>query len=80
VVTINPSRGVSVEHRNQGPSGPILKKGHVYLEGTDKDDIAVIFDMKTTSQLLSKEIDVSVANGNEIVLTVAPTEILTSDQ
>lgn len=66
---VDPCKGLSVEHENHGGRVDIYREGHVYVEGTDKDDITVIFDLKTTSPTLADGFDVHVSNGN-IVLTV----------
>jgi hypothetical protein len=67
---VDPSKGLSVEHENHGGRADIYREGHVYVEGTDKDDITIIFDLKTTSQTLVEGFDIHVDDGNHILLTV----------
>lgn len=68
--------GVSVTHRPQGLNSFITHKGEVRIEGTDKEEINVIIDFKATSKVLAESIDVSVLNGNDIIITVLHLEII----
>jgi hypothetical protein len=71
---VDPSKGMSLEHRNRhrnrGVAPYLYREGQVKIEGTKGENITLIFDFKTTSQTLADDIDISVANGNEIILTV----------
>jgi hypothetical protein len=61
-----------VEHHNRGWSNG-RREGHVSVEGTDKDDAVVIFELSTRMSNANKlfdGLDIDVVNGNEIILTV----------
>lgn len=68
--TISGAKGVSVIHRREGKSGHINTRGHVLLESTDKEDIHVIIEWKTTSKVISEGNSVSLQNGNDLIITV----------
>jgi hypothetical protein len=67
------AKGLSVEHRQKGRAF-VHRESHVQVEGTYKDDITVLIDVKATSGVIVENIDISLVNGNEIIITVYPTE------
>jgi hypothetical protein len=67
---LSPSNGVSVTHRRRGSSGSLRKEGTVRLEGTDRNEISVIVDLKSTSQQVIAGSDVSIDNENEVTIMV----------
>ena len=63
-------KGVSVSHISLAIDPHIKHEGRVYLEGTDKDEISVIVDYRTSSKRLAEGVEISIVNGNEILITV----------
>ena len=57
-------------HRREGTSNLIHHRGHVLLEGTDKEDIQVLIHWRATSEVLAEGIEISLNNENEVVITV----------
>ena len=68
--SLSPSKGVSVTHRRRGDNGLIRKDGNVRLEGTNKNEISVLVDLKSTSPQVLSALEVSVDNDNEVTILV----------
>lgn len=63
------AKGISVEHRQKGHAFA-HRESHVRVEGTYKDDITVLVDVKATSGSIVESIEISLVNENEIIITV----------
>jgi hypothetical protein len=68
--TFSPSKGIAVTHHPQGTRSQLKRNGRVLLEGTSKNEISVTVDLKSTSRDLVAAMDISIVNGNEIVIIV----------